>query len=194
MKNLSKVFFVGATLFLTNLNADYSVNIQQNPNGNPNGTYGRETVNPSNRPLNQDKTMYNRNMEPNDPANDPNRPMYNRENLNRDQLNPSHRTLNEGMNQSQGRLLSDADTKTMYKRDNAVQNADEKITNDIKSALSNDKTLSFSAKNIDIAVKNGKVTLSGEINNDLEKNRVEEIVKNVNGVAFVYNKLHVKHK
>jgi osmotically-inducible protein OsmY len=45
---------------------------------------------------------------------------------------------------------------------------------------------------IDVAVDRGVVSLSGAVNGDVEKRKAEEIVRGVNGVRGVDNKIIVR--
>jgi hyperosmotically inducible periplasmic protein len=60
----------------------------------------------------------------------------------------------------------------------------------VKAALVNDPVVSGTAINVD--VERGVVTLDGAVNGDVEKRKAEEIVRGVNGVRSVQNKIVVR--
>lgn len=69
--------------------------------------------------------------------------------------------------------------------------SNDAVTTRVKNALKNDGALSNSAKNIQVSVQDGKVTLSGVALNEAEKTKVETMVKQINGVKTVINRLIV---
>lgn len=77
----------------------------------------------------------------------------------------------------------------MGKSDNKSNVPDEAITMTVLDNLRNTPYLSYSAKNIQVMTKDGKVTLKGKVANKNEKNLVEYIVKNIEGVKSVSNDL-----
>ncbi len=66
---------------------------------------------------------------------------------------------------------------------------DEQLHREVRLAL--DVKSGIDAKDIDIAVKDAEVTLTGEVPNDGQKRRAEEIVLAVPGVVAVHNKLKI---
>lgn len=96
----------------------------------------------------------------------------------------------------------DADNTKVNKRDDNSQaltpldqsnaKADIDIVAKIRSALTDDNSLSVSAQNAKIIVQNGAVTLRGPVANATEKQRVDSIAKNIAGVRTVTNELDVK--
>lgn len=69
--------------------------------------------------------------------------------------------------------------------------SNEAVTTRVRTVLKNDTALSNSAKNIQVSVNEGKVTLSGVVISDAEKNKVESMIRQVNGVKTVINRLVV---
>lgn len=67
----------------------------------------------------------------------------------------------------------------------------EAVTHRVRTALKNDPSLSNSARNAQVTVNDGKVTLSGVAITEAEKSKVEAIVRQVNGVKTVINHLIV---
>lgn len=63
----------------------------------------------------------------------------------------------------------------------------------IRHLIQSDSSLSTSARNVQVTEESGKVTLTGTVDNDSEKNRIESMVKKVDGVKSVSNKLTVSH-
>lgn len=68
---------------------------------------------------------------------------------------------------------------------------DEQIAKSIRTALKTDYTLSDSARNIQVSVNSGKVTLNGVVNSDAEKAKIEAMAKQENGATSVINNLKV---
>jgi len=68
---------------------------------------------------------------------------------------------------------------------------DDKIAQKIRLSLKNDLTFSDSARNIQINVTNGKVTLTGVVGSNSEKTKIETMVKEASGVNSVVNNLKV---
>ena len=69
---------------------------------------------------------------------------------------------------------------------------DQVISQRVRDAITNDKSFSGQAKGINIDSDWGVVTLSGNVKNDSEKNKIEALAKSVNGVKKVNNQLKVK--
>lgn len=61
----------------------------------------------------------------------------------------------------------------------------------IQRTLSQDRSLSFTAKRVRVEVDRGRVTLVGEVRTAREKNEVEELVEKVSGVRRVQNRLAI---
>jgi len=61
----------------------------------------------------------------------------------------------------------------------------------IQRTLSQDRSLSFTAKRVRVEVDRGRVTLLGEVRTAREKNEVEDLVEKVSGVRRVKNRLAI---
>jgi hyperosmotically inducible protein len=70
--------------------------------------------------------------------------------------------------------------------------ADAKLTQTVRRALSDDSTLSSAAKDATVAARDGVVTLTGAVPSQAEKERVEKDATNVAGVQRIDNQLTVK--
>jgi osmotically-inducible protein OsmY len=70
--------------------------------------------------------------------------------------------------------------------------ADRKITQQIRQAVTKDDSLSTSAHNVTIVTQNGKVTLRGTVKSQGEKQKIAEKAKQVSGVKNVDNQITVK--
>lgn len=69
---------------------------------------------------------------------------------------------------------------------------DEVISSNVIRNLRGTPYFSNSAKNIQVSTKDGKVTLKGKAANKNEKNQIEYMVKNVQGVDSVSNDLETE--
>lgn len=81
-------------------------------------------------------------------------------------------------------------TQTPQKQTNRKQ--DRKMLAAVRRAIFADKTLSMSAHNVKIVTQDGVVTLRGPVKNEIEKSKIEVIVKQVTGVTNVVNQLDIK--
>jgi len=68
--------------------------------------------------------------------------------------------------------------------------SDERIREDINDRLSDDSFLD--ATEIDVTVSDGEVTLTGTVENRIDKRRAEDLAEDVSGVKNVQNQLRVK--
>jgi osmotically-inducible protein OsmY len=68
--------------------------------------------------------------------------------------------------------------------------SDERIREDINDRLSDDSFLD--ATEIDVTVNNGEVTLTGSVENRIDKRRAEDLAEDISGVKNVQNQLRVK--
>lgn len=69
---------------------------------------------------------------------------------------------------------------------------DDDISQKIRLGLRNDASLSGIAKGIEVSVRNGNVTLKGNVHSTTEKNKVDYIANSVDGVRNVSNKITVQ--
>ena len=68
--------------------------------------------------------------------------------------------------------------------------SDERIKEDVNDRLSDDYYLD--ASDVEVAVQNSEVTLTGTVNNRNDKRRAEDLAESVSGVTNVENRLRVK--
>ncbi len=71
--------------------------------------------------------------------------------------------------------------------------ADIDLTANIRSQVT-DTEMSVAAQNVEIVTQNGKVTLSGDVANQQEKDRIEEIAVKVAGEGNVVNQLKIDNE
>jgi hyperosmotically inducible periplasmic protein len=77
--------------------------------------------------------------------------------------------------------------------DNAGNSAaDRELTQKIRKAVMDDKSLSTYAHNTKIIAKDGKVTLKGPVNSEDEKAAIERIANDTAGAGNVTNQITVK--
>jgi osmotically-inducible protein OsmY len=72
--------------------------------------------------------------------------------------------------------------------------SDRDITQQIRKAITGDKTFSEYARNVKVITQNGQVTLKGPVRTDDEKNAIETKAKAVAGEGNVTSDLTVKPK
>jgi hyperosmotically inducible protein len=72
--------------------------------------------------------------------------------------------------------------------------SDRDITQQIRQALTKDKSLSTYAHNVKIITQNGQVTLKGPVRSEEEKKSVEAKATEIAGENNVNSQLDVKHK
>ncbi|MDP1834966.1 MAG: BON domain-containing protein [Chlamydiales bacterium] len=75
-----------------------------------------------------------------------------------------------------------------------VTEADRRITQDIRKALADRKTLSDHAKNVRVVTTQSVVELSGPVDTEAEKKEVGVIAETIPGVSKVNNQLEVTSK
>jgi BON domain-containing protein len=68
--------------------------------------------------------------------------------------------------------------------------SDERIKEDVNDRLSDDYYLD--ASDVEVAVQNTEVTLTGTVKNRSDKRRAEDLAESVSGVTNVENRLRVK--
>jgi osmotically-inducible protein OsmY len=69
------------------------------------------------------------------------------------------------------------------------QRSDDRIREDVCDRLADDPWVD--AGDIEVTVRAGEVTLSGNVRERSDKRRVEDVIENVSGVREVHNNLHV---
>jgi hyperosmotically inducible protein len=72
--------------------------------------------------------------------------------------------------------------------------SDRDITQEIRKAITNDKSLSTYAHNIKVVTQNGQVTLKGPVRSDEEKRAIEAKAAEIAGENKVTSELAVKPK
>lgn len=83
---------------------------------------------------------------------------------------------------------------TLTSGDQSESSSDLTITQNIRSLLIKDDSLSTNAKNIKIITINGKVTLRGPVNSERERTLVADKARSVAGVSSLENQLEVVDK
>lgn len=76
----------------------------------------------------------------------------------------------------------------------ATPPTNDEVVARVRAILKSDTSLSNGARIINISADAGKVTLTGNVANQAEKNKVETVVKQINGVKTVVNRLEVSSK
>ena len=75
--------------------------------------------------------------------------------------------------------------------DQPENDADRKIIQEVRQALTSDSSLSTSAQNVTVVSNNGNVTLRGSVKDDSEKQKIVNKATQVAGVTNVDNQLTV---
>jgi hyperosmotically inducible periplasmic protein len=108
------------------------------------------------------------------------------------------RSKNNQVSQSQPREadntgvnVRDRGGETKTPGDQSESEADRKITQEIRQAITSDDKLSTNAQNVKIIAKDGNVTLRGPVKSEQEKVEIEKKAKQVAGVKKVENQLEV---
>lgn len=102
---------------------------------------------------------------------------------------PSTSTAPAADNTARNERDRGGDTKTPG--DQAENEADRKITQEVRRALTSDDSLSTNAQNVKIITDNGTVTLRGPVKSEKEKTDIESKAKQVAGVKKVDNQLEI---
>ena len=80
---------------------------------------------------------------------------------------------------------------TVTPLDQGSEDADLKITQDLRQRLVNDDGLSFDGKNVKIVTSGAVITLRGPVKSQTEKQSIESAARAVPGVASVNDELEV---
>lgn len=75
--------------------------------------------------------------------------------------------------------------------DQPTNEADTKVAQDVRQALTSDSSLSTAAQNVTIVASNGTVTLRGSVKDSSEKQKVADKAMQVAGVTNIDNQLTV---
>ena len=87
--------------------------------------------------------------------------------------------------------VRDRNDQTATAGDQAENEADRKISQNIRQSLTADDTLSINGKNVKVITIDGKVTLRGPVKSDQEKSAIAAKAQQVAGVKNVDNQLEV---
>ena len=90
-----------------------------------------------------------------------------------------------------GRNLRDRDDASKTPGDQAENEADRMITQNVRKALTDDDALSTDGKNVKVITSDGNVTLRGPVKSEKEKSEIENKAKQISGVKKVDNQLEV---
>jgi len=90
-----------------------------------------------------------------------------------------------------GRNVRDRDNQTKTSGDQAENEADRTISQNIRAAITADDSLSINGKNVKVITSDGTVTLRGPVKSDKEKADIEAKAKQIAGVKKVDNQLEI---
>ena len=90
-----------------------------------------------------------------------------------------------------GRNVRDRDDQTKTSGDQAENEGDRAISQDIRAAITADDSLSTNGKNVKIITSDGTVTLRGPVKSEKEKADIEAKAKQIAGVKKVDNQLEI---
>ena len=85
----------------------------------------------------------------------------------------------------------DRNDATKTAGDQSENEADRKITQEVRKSIVADDKLSTSAQNVKIITNDGQVTLRGPVKTEQEKKEIESKAKQVAGVKNVENQLEI---
>lgn len=89
------------------------------------------------------------------------------------------------------RNQADRGGETKTPGDQAENETDRTITQNVRQAITSDDALSTDAKNVKVITSDGTVTLRGPVKSEQEKTQIEAKAKQVAGVKKVDNQLEV---
>jgi len=90
-----------------------------------------------------------------------------------------------------GRNVRDRNDQTKTPTDQSESEADRKISQNIRQAITADDSLSTNGKNVKIITNDGTVTLRGPVKNDQEKSTIAAKAQQIAGVKNVDNQLEI---
>jgi hypothetical protein len=105
---------------------------------------------------------------------------------------PTTPSVGGGPTTSPDRNVNDVNEGAMSSQHPGGNDADQLLADKIRAALSQDSSLSASAKNVDISIASGKVTLRGNVKSQAEKKAIEAKARDIAGAAEVESRLKVK--
>ncbi len=85
--------------------------------------------------------------------------------------------------------VRDRNDANLTAQDQSGNEADRKLTQEVRKAIVADDTLSTNAKNVKVITMNGVVTLRGPVANEQEKSKVASKAHGIAGVKRVDNQL-----
>jgi len=95
-------------------------------------------------------------------------------------------------NTAKNKRDASGDTKTPIDQDE--DSGDLKITQNIRSRITDEKNMSINARNVKIVTSQGKVTLRGPVENAKEKEAIENIARDVAGETNVTSEIEVVNR
>jgi hyperosmotically inducible periplasmic protein len=90
-----------------------------------------------------------------------------------------------------GRNVRDRNDQTKTAGDQSESEADRKISQNIRQAITADDSLSTNGKNVKIITIDGTVTLRGPVKSDKEKSAIAAKAQQIAGVKNVDNQLEI---
>ena len=90
-----------------------------------------------------------------------------------------------------GKNVRDRNESAKTAGDQSENEADRKITQEVRKSIVDDDKLSTSAQNVKIITNDGQVTLRGPVKSEQEKKEIESKAKQIAGVKNVENQLEV---
>ena len=90
-----------------------------------------------------------------------------------------------------GKNVRDRNEGAKTAGDQSENEADRKITQEIRKSIVDDDKLSTNAQNVKIITNDGQVTLRGPVKSEQEKKEIETKAKQIAGVKKVENQLEV---
>ena len=73
----------------------------------------------------------------------------------------------------------------------STTDTDRELVDKVQNALRSNTSSSWLAQSVNVSAQNGAVTLTGTIPNDQQRQVVDNVVRNVNGVSSVYDQLQI---
>ncbi|HEY7166081.1 MAG TPA: BON domain-containing protein [Candidatus Binatia bacterium] len=112
------------------------------------------------------------------------------DNSNTSSTTSDNQTASSASNTTSNQTASTSNTGVTAS-DQPSNDADMKVVQDVRKALTSDDSLSTAAHNVTVVSTNGNVTLRGSVKDQSEKQKVQEKAMQVAGVTNVDNQLTV---